>query len=157
MMLTEQPVLLTGPSGRRAASGLAAGAVATLLMIVVAPAFFGRAISLPTAPTLGASLDLILGLALAAIVVALVGAGVFLIARGIAKRASRRPGAGALPAPGRARRRRAMARLSTYAATTSSTPLSSSVSIASGIFSSTWRPIRTSLAMTRRWICEVPS
>lgn len=62
MMLTEQTVLL-GTQGRRAATKYAAGAILTLLLIVVVLVVFGQVISLPTAPTLSASLDLILGVA----------------------------------------------------------------------------------------------
>ena len=63
-MLTEQTVLLAGPDGGRAGLRFAAGAVLVLLVAVSAVTLFGRAISLPTAPRLDASLDLLLGLLL---------------------------------------------------------------------------------------------
>jgi threonine/homoserine/homoserine lactone efflux protein len=64
VMLTEQTVLLAGPSGHRAGLRYAAGVVLTTFVIVVAIVLFGRAISLPTEPHLDATLDLVLGLVL---------------------------------------------------------------------------------------------
>ncbi len=64
VMLTEQSVLLAGPSGGRSAARYAAGVILTTLLIVVAIVLFGRAISLPTEPNLDATLDLVLGLVL---------------------------------------------------------------------------------------------
>jgi len=64
VMLTEQTVLLAGPGGAAAAVRYAAGVIVTLLAIVLALLLFGRAISLPTAPHLDASLDVVLGVGL---------------------------------------------------------------------------------------------
>ena len=62
VLLTEQTVLLAGPDGERAGVRFAAGAALVLLIIVSALMLFGRAISLPTEPSLDATLDLVLGL-----------------------------------------------------------------------------------------------
>lgn len=64
MMLTEQTMLMAGSGGRRAANHYAAGAAITLLVIIVALVFFGRAISLPTEPSLSATVDVVLGIGL---------------------------------------------------------------------------------------------
>jgi len=64
MMLTEQTVLLTTADGRRAATRYAIGAAAVLVVFVSALVFFGRAISLPSEPSLSATLDILLGLLL---------------------------------------------------------------------------------------------
>lgn len=75
VLLTEQTVLLAGPDGRRAGMRFAAGVVLTLVVIVAALTFFGRAISLPEAPKLDASLDLVAGAVLvsaAMVIVAIV-------------------------------------------------------------------------------------
>ena len=64
VMLTEQTVLLAGPSGGRAGLRYASGVVLTASVIVVAIVLFGRAISLPTEPHLDATLDLVVGLIL---------------------------------------------------------------------------------------------
>jgi hypothetical protein len=61
VMFTEQLVLLSGPQGRRSAASYAAGAALTLLVFAVVLIMFGRAISLPKAPHLDATLDLVLG------------------------------------------------------------------------------------------------
>lgn len=65
MLLTEQTVLL-GTSGRRAANQFALGAVLALLVIVGLLVFAGHRIELPTEPTLSATLDIVLGVALLA-------------------------------------------------------------------------------------------
>ena len=75
VMLTEQAVLVAGPDGGRAAVGYAAGVVVTTLVIVVAIALFGRAISLPSEPHLDATLDLVLGLVLVNVVVIVLVSG----------------------------------------------------------------------------------
>ena len=64
MMLTEQTVLLATADGRRAATRYAAGAALVLLLFVSLVTLFGRAISLPSEPTLSSSLDIALGLVL---------------------------------------------------------------------------------------------
>jgi threonine/homoserine/homoserine lactone efflux protein len=64
MMLTEQTVVLTMADGRRAATRYAIGAIAVLVVFVSALVFFGRAISLPTEPSLSATLDILIGLIL---------------------------------------------------------------------------------------------
>ena len=69
VLLTEQTVLLAGPGGYRAGLRFAAGAGLVLLIIVCSLVLFGRAISLPTAPKLDATLDLVLGLALLVVAV----------------------------------------------------------------------------------------
>ena len=69
VLLTEQTVLLAGPGGYRAGLRFAAGAGLVLLIIVCTLVLFGRAISLPTAPKLDATLDLVLGLALLVVAV----------------------------------------------------------------------------------------
>lgn len=69
MMLTEQTVLL-GASGRRAANRYALGATLTLLAFVLVLVLLGGAIELPTAPKLSATLDIVLGIALLLLAVA---------------------------------------------------------------------------------------
>lgn len=64
MMLTEQTVLLATADGRRAAIRYAIGAALVLFAFVGLVTLFGRAISLPTEPTLSASLDVVLGVVL---------------------------------------------------------------------------------------------
>lgn len=64
MMLTEQTVLLATADGRRAATRYAIGAALVLLLFVGLVTLFGRAISLPSEPTLSSSLDIVLGLLL---------------------------------------------------------------------------------------------
>ncbi|MEO6997051.1 MAG: GAP family protein [Terracoccus sp.] len=74
VMLTEQTLILARRDGRRAGSLYAAGAVVTLLVLVVAMVILGRAFRLPSEPRLSESLDLVVGavlLGLAALVVAL--------------------------------------------------------------------------------------
>ena len=74
VMLTEQTLLLAGPDGRRTGSLYAAGAVVTLLVLVVSMVVLGRAFKLPSEPRLSESLDLVVGavlLVLAGLVLAL--------------------------------------------------------------------------------------
>lgn len=74
VMLTEQTLLLARRDGRRTGMLYAAGAVITLLVLVVAMVVLGRAFRLPTEPRLSESLDLVVGavlLGLAALVLAL--------------------------------------------------------------------------------------
>ena len=61
MMLTEQTVLLATADGRRAAARYALGASLVLLLFVGLVTLFGRAIALPSEPTLSSSLDIALG------------------------------------------------------------------------------------------------
>lgn len=61
VMLTEQTLLLARHDGRRSATLFAVGAVATLLVLVVAMVVLGRAFELPSEPRLSASLDLVVG------------------------------------------------------------------------------------------------
>ena len=75
VMLTEQTVLLAGPSGGRAGVRYAAGVVLTTFVIVVAIVLFGRALSLPTEPHLDATLDLVLGLVLVNVAVLVLVSG----------------------------------------------------------------------------------
>ncbi|QBR90915.1 GAP family protein [Nocardioides euryhalodurans] len=70
VMVTEQAVLLAGPRGRRTAALYAAGTGTVLAGLVGAVLLLGRSLSLPRAPQLDASLDLLIGgllLALAAV------------------------------------------------------------------------------------------
>ena len=62
VMLTEQTLLLS--KGRRPARQYAAGVLLTGFVFVALATLFGRALSLPTEPTLSASLDLALGVLL---------------------------------------------------------------------------------------------
>jgi Sap, sulfolipid-1-addressing protein len=71
VMLIEQTVILAGPDGKRAGRGYAAGAALTLLLFVSVLVLFGRAISLPEAPHLDATLDIVIGALLVALALAL--------------------------------------------------------------------------------------
>ena len=74
VMLAEQTLLLARRDGRRTGSLYAAGAVVTLLVIVVSMVILGSAFELPTEPRLSESLDLAVGavlLGLAGLVLAL--------------------------------------------------------------------------------------
>lgn len=64
VLLTEQTVVLAGPDGRRTARLFAAGAIVTLFAFVCVLILFGRAIELPKTPHLGATLDVVIGVAL---------------------------------------------------------------------------------------------
>lgn len=64
MMLTEQTIILATADGRRAAIRYAIGAVLVLLLFVALLVVFGRAISLPSEPSLSATLDIVLGILL---------------------------------------------------------------------------------------------
>lgn len=70
VMLTEQTVLLAVPGGRRAGLLYAAGAATVLVLLVAAVLVMGRSLSLPTAPHLDATLDLVVGGALVALALA---------------------------------------------------------------------------------------
>lgn len=70
VMLTEQTVLLAVPGGRRAGLLYAAGAATVLVLLVTAVLVMGRSLSLPTAPHLDATLDLVVGGALVALALA---------------------------------------------------------------------------------------
>lgn len=70
VMLTEQTVLLAAPGGRRAGLLYAAGAATVLVLLVAAVLVMGRSLSLPTAPHLDATLDLVVGGALVALALA---------------------------------------------------------------------------------------
>ena len=59
VMLTEQTFLLT--RGRKVAARYALGAFLTVFVFIALATLFGRVISLPTEPTLSASLDVALG------------------------------------------------------------------------------------------------
>lgn len=61
MMLTEQTVLLATADGRRCANRYAFGAFLTLFIFTGLATLLGRAISLPTEPSLSATLDIVLG------------------------------------------------------------------------------------------------
>ena len=61
VMLTEQMALLAVPSGRRAAWLYATGTAAVLVLLVLGLLVLGRRLSLPSAPELGATLDLWIG------------------------------------------------------------------------------------------------
>lgn len=71
VMLTEQTVLLAGPQGRRTARLYAAGTATVLVALVGGIVVLGQSLSLPKAPHIGASLDLLLGTALLALAAAL--------------------------------------------------------------------------------------
>lgn len=64
MMLTEQTVLLAGHDGHRAANRYALGTAVVTAVYVGALVAFGHAISLPTRPTLSASMDIVAGVVL---------------------------------------------------------------------------------------------
>lgn len=70
VMLTEQTVLLAVPGGRRAGLLYAVGAATVLVLLVAAVLVMGRSLSLPTAPHLDATLDLVVGGALVALALA---------------------------------------------------------------------------------------
>lgn len=61
VMATEQAVVLTGPKGPRSALLYAAGTASVLVVVVGAVQVVGRSLTLPTAPHLDASLDLLIG------------------------------------------------------------------------------------------------
>lgn len=61
MMLTEQTVLLATADGRRCATRYALGAFLTLFIFTGLATLLGRAISLPTEPSLSATLDIVFG------------------------------------------------------------------------------------------------
>ncbi len=82
-MLTEQTVLLA--KKRKSARRYALGVFLTAFVYVALATFFGRAISLPTEPTLSASLDIVLGVLLTSI-----AATLYLIRRRAAHRSSAR-------------------------------------------------------------------
>jgi len=71
VMLTEQTVLLAGPQGRRTARLYAAGTATVLVALVGGIVVLGRSLSLPRAPHLSASLDLLLGAVLLALALGL--------------------------------------------------------------------------------------
>ena len=71
MMLTEQTVLLAGHDGRIAASRYALGVVLVTVVYVGALVAFGHAVSLPKRPTLSASMDIVAGVMLVAVAVAI--------------------------------------------------------------------------------------
>jgi len=71
MMLTEQTVLLAGRDGRKAASRFALGTVIVTFVYLGALVAFGRAISLPKRPTLSASMDIVAGVLLALLAIAI--------------------------------------------------------------------------------------
>lgn len=64
MMLTEQALVLATPDGKRAAFRYAVGAVLFLALFISVTVFFGRAISLPSEPSLSATLDIVFGVVL---------------------------------------------------------------------------------------------
>lgn len=72
MMLTEQSVLLATADGRRAAIRYAIGALVVLFLFVGVVTLFGRAIALPTEPSLSAALDIVLGVVLILVALLLV-------------------------------------------------------------------------------------
>lgn len=78
-MLTEQTVLLA--TKRKSARRYAFGVFLTAFVFVALVALFGRAISLPSEPTLSSSLDIVLGVLLISI-----AAGLYLIRRRTAGR-----------------------------------------------------------------------
>jgi hypothetical protein len=61
VMVTEQAVLLAGPNGRRAAWLFAAGTAVVVAAFIAVVLLLGRSVSLPEAPSLDASLDLVVG------------------------------------------------------------------------------------------------
>lgn len=71
VMLTEQTVLLAAPEGRRTGLLYAAGTVTVLTVLVCGIALVGQSLSLPKAPHLDASLDLLIGGLLLALALAL--------------------------------------------------------------------------------------
>ncbi len=83
VMLTEQTFLLT--RGRKVAARYALGAFLTVFVFIALATLFGRVISLPTEPTLSASLDVALG----TLLVVLAGT-LYLIERRSARHLSKR-------------------------------------------------------------------
>lgn len=71
MMLTEQTVLLAGRDGRRSAGRYALGTVVVATVYVGALVVWGHAISLPKRPTLSASMDIVAGVVLILLAVAI--------------------------------------------------------------------------------------
>ena len=71
MMLTEQTVLLAGRDGRRAASLYALGTVLVTTVYLGTLVVWGHAISLPQRPTLSASMDIVAGVVLVLVAVAI--------------------------------------------------------------------------------------
>ncbi len=71
VMLTEQAVVLAAPDGRRPAWTYAAGTAAVLSVVVGIVVTAGQSLSLPRAPTLSASLDVVVGGALLALALVL--------------------------------------------------------------------------------------
>jgi threonine/homoserine/homoserine lactone efflux protein len=71
VMLTEQTVLLAAPEGRRTGLLYAAGAVTVMAVLVGSIVLVGQSLSLPKAPQLSASLDLLIGGLLLALALAL--------------------------------------------------------------------------------------
>ena len=67
MMLSEQLVLLAGRDGRRTATAYALGTAVVLAVVVAAILVVGGSLSLPRAPTLSGSLDVVIGLGLIAL------------------------------------------------------------------------------------------
>ena len=66
MMLSEQLVLLAGRDGRRTAGAFAVGTAVVVAAVVGLVLVVGSSLSLPRAPTLSGSLDVVLGLVLLA-------------------------------------------------------------------------------------------
>jgi hypothetical protein len=71
VMLTEQTVLLAGPQGGRTARLYASGTATFLVALVGGVVLLGQSLSLPAAPHLDASLDLLVGALLLALALAL--------------------------------------------------------------------------------------
>lgn len=71
MMLTEQTVLLAGQDGRRAASRFALGTVLVVAVYLTILVAWGHAISLPKRPTLSASMDIVAGVILILLAIAI--------------------------------------------------------------------------------------
>lgn len=67
VMVTEQAVILGAPGGRRAAWSYAAGTASVLGLVVAVVVSVGQSLSLPQAPRLSASLDLLVGAVLVAL------------------------------------------------------------------------------------------
>lgn len=71
MMLTEQTVLLAGRDGRRSASRYALGTVLVTTVYLGTLVVWGHAISLPKRPTLSASMDIVAGVVLVLLALAI--------------------------------------------------------------------------------------
>lgn len=71
MMLTEQTVLLAGRDGRRSASRYALGTAVVTTVYLGVLVLWGHTISLPKRPTLSASMDIVAGVVLVLIAVAI--------------------------------------------------------------------------------------